>query len=103
MSSNVPKEVEFTLSTEELGAIAQVSPRSIHASLVRVGAYFTLKPVKLPNGRLLWPSNSKERLLAVAQERVQQRKASRPRPKVKSSTTTAALTASRSGIPRDPA
>ncbi|ROO31958.1 monooxygenase [Salinisphaera japonica YTM-1] len=36
---------------------------SIRVRLCQTGSYFGIKPKKLPNGRLLWPADSVERLL----------------------------------------
>ncbi len=58
---------EYNLSTYALAQIAQVKPESIRVHLCRTGTYFGLIPKKLPNGRLTWPSNSRELLLAAAE------------------------------------
>lgn len=52
------------LSTQELAALAKVKPTSIRVRLCETGSYFGLRPQKLPNGRLLWPADSLERLAA---------------------------------------
>lgn len=51
------------IPTETLAQIACVQPNSIRVRFCRTGSYFGLVPEKLPNGRLLWPADSKERLL----------------------------------------
>lgn len=56
-----------SLSTETLAADCKVKPQSIRVRLCRTGSYFGLKPVKLPNGRLLWPGNALELLLSSQQ------------------------------------
>jgi len=50
------------ISTEELAALLRLKPQSLRAALCRDGHYFGLRPRKLPNGRLLWPSDAVERL-----------------------------------------
>lgn len=60
---------EHTLTTEELAAIAKVKVATIRNHFYRDGSYFGLTPVKLPNGRCLWPADSRERLLATARQR----------------------------------
>lgn len=46
------------LSTEELAAQLTLRPQSIRKRYSQTGAYFCLRPVKLPNGRLMWPADS---------------------------------------------
>lgn len=53
----------FNLSTETLASQLSIKPQSIRARVCRTGSYFGLVPKKLPNGRLLWPSDASERLL----------------------------------------
>lgn len=51
------------LSTETLANSIGAKAGSIRVRLCQTGSYFGLKPRKLPNGRLLWPSDSVERLI----------------------------------------
>jgi len=55
----------YQLSTAELATLAKVKPESIRVRLCETGSYFGLRPNKLPNGRLLWPSDSLQRLAGV--------------------------------------
>lgn len=48
------------LTTEGLAVALAMRPQSIRKRLSQTGAYFGLRPFKLPNGRLLWPPNSVE-------------------------------------------
>ncbi|MFL9932711.1 DNA-binding protein [Paraburkholderia sp. RL18-103-BIB-C] len=50
------------ISTEELAASLALRPHSIRKRYCQTGAYFCLRPVKLPNGRLMWPADSVEQL-----------------------------------------
>ncbi|WP_371142184.1 DNA-binding protein [Burkholderia cepacia] len=50
------------LTTEELAALLSIRPQSIRKRYCQTGAYFTLLPVKLPNGRLMWPADAIEKL-----------------------------------------
>jgi len=50
------------ISTEELAQELCLKPQSLRAALCRDGHYFGLRPRKLPNGRLLWPTDAVERL-----------------------------------------
>ncbi|RQR95308.1 DNA-binding protein [Burkholderia sp. Bp8994] len=50
------------ITTEELAALLSIRPQSIRKRYCQTGAYFTLRPVKLPNGRLMWPADAIEKL-----------------------------------------
>ncbi|AXL51517.1 hypothetical protein DSC91_004207 [Paraburkholderia caffeinilytica] len=50
------------LSTEELAAQLTLRPQSIRKRYSQTGAYFCLRPVKMPNGRLMWPADALEQL-----------------------------------------
>jgi len=45
-------------STNDFASGLSLRPQSIRKRFNQTGSYFGLKPVKLPNGRLLWPVNS---------------------------------------------
>ena len=49
-------------TTEELARRLGLRPQTLRAALCRNGNYFGLRPVKLPNGRLLWPADAFEKL-----------------------------------------
>lgn len=51
-------------STEVLATELGLRPASIRVHLCRRGSYYGLIPERLPNGRLLWPGDSVERLKA---------------------------------------
>ncbi len=59
-------------TSESLAASLGISAQTLRAALSRDGSYFGLRPDKLPNGRLDWPDDAKERLKAVAKEPAQQ-------------------------------
>lgn len=46
------------MNTEELAAQLKLKPDSIRKRHQKTGAYFCLRPVKMPNGRLMWPADS---------------------------------------------
>lgn len=52
------------LTTEKLAAEIGVKPQTLRAAICRQSHYFGLRPVKCPNGRLLWPADAVERLTA---------------------------------------
>ena len=58
---------ELFMSTEELAAWLKILPQSIRKRLCETGSYYGLRPVKLPNRRLMWPANSLD-LLAGGQK-----------------------------------
>lgn len=51
-------------STEVLAEYLNIKPQTIRAALCRDGHYLGLRPVKLPNRRLLWDANALEALIA---------------------------------------
>jgi len=57
------------LTTEQLASLLGLRPTSIRVRLCESGSYFGLRPLKLPNGRLLWPSDALERLSAYRAEK----------------------------------
>ena len=56
-----------SISTKEFAALIRVKSASIRRSLCIHGHYLSIKPVKLPNGRLLWPNNLARQLLHTDQ------------------------------------
>lgn len=56
------------LSTRELAEFMQVTAEGIRVQLSRTGSYHGLRPERLPNNRLLWPADSRERLLAAGRK-----------------------------------
>ena len=52
------------LSTEEAASKLCVVPQTPRASLCRLGHWLGMRPVKLPNGRLLWDAAEVEHLLS---------------------------------------
>lgn len=54
---------EQQVTTKQLAERLGLEAASIRSALCRNGEYFGLKPVKLPNGRLLWSADSMQKLL----------------------------------------
>lgn len=50
------------ITTEELAVLLSIRPQSIRKRYCQTGAYFSLRPVKMPNGRLMWPADALEKL-----------------------------------------
>ena len=53
MNNNFRNNIKH-YSTEELAEILLVKPQTIRAAFCRVGSYYGLMPIKLPNRRLIW-------------------------------------------------
>jgi len=51
------------LTTDELAALLSIRPQSIRKRYCQTGAYFSLRPLKMPNGRLMWPADALEQLM----------------------------------------
>jgi len=58
-------DIEYGISTKELAKLSLTTPETIRVRLCKTGSYFGIRPKKLPNGRLLWPSDSLSLLLDV--------------------------------------
>lgn len=68
-SQGPPQPLEG-LSTAELARrLGGLSPNAIRVHLCRRGSYYGIRPRRLPNGRLWWPADSIERLLAAGENR----------------------------------
>jgi len=50
-------------STEVLAEHLKIKPQTIRAALCRDGHYLGLRPIKLPNRRLLWSADAVNALL----------------------------------------
>lgn len=50
------------MNTRKLADAFGIKPESIRTHYYRHGHYYGLKPSRLPNGRLLWPEDSIQRL-----------------------------------------
>lgn len=46
------------MTTQELADALGLKPQSIRKRYCETGSYFCLRPVKLPNRRLMWPADS---------------------------------------------
>jgi len=51
-------------STEQLAELLKVKAGTIRRGLCVNGHYMLMRPVKLPNGRLIWPAEPVEKLLS---------------------------------------
>ncbi len=52
------------LDTAEAASVLRVKPQTLRRALCLQGHYFGMRPVKLPNGRLLWDVADLDRLTA---------------------------------------
>ena len=53
------------LTTRQLADALSLREQSIRARVCRTGSYFGLVPQVFPNGRLAWPADAVEQLLAT--------------------------------------
>lgn len=49
-------------TTEALARRLGIRPNSIRSRLCRYGSYFGIRPIKLLNGRLVWPDDAFKKL-----------------------------------------
>ncbi len=56
-------EVFNHLTTEQFAELVHVKPETVRSGLCRMGNYLGIRPVKLPNRRLVWPANDVVRVL----------------------------------------
>jgi len=59
-----------TYDTKELAALLKVEPSTIRRGYCVNGHYFSLKPIKLPNRRLLWPADQAQKFLEAQEGKV---------------------------------
>lgn len=60
------EEKTARITTEQLATLLGVRSTSIRTALSLKGSYWGLRPIKAPNGRLLWNRNEAEALLQKA-------------------------------------
>lgn len=53
------------MNTNQLAAVLHIKAKSIHKRYSKTGAYYCLRPIKLPNRQLLWPADSIAQLTGV--------------------------------------
>jgi len=56
------KHLQPGIVTADLARAVGITPEGIRVRLCKTGSYWGLVPSRLPNGRLLWPADSIERL-----------------------------------------
>lgn len=54
----------ISLTTEQLAEQAQLKAQSLRAAFCRDGHWCGIRPIKLPNRRLLWPAEAVNALLS---------------------------------------
>ena len=55
---------QVSLTTEQLAEQAQIKAQSLRAAFCRDGHWCGIRPVKLPNRRLLWPADAVNAVLS---------------------------------------
>lgn len=58
--------MRYRLTTDEFAAQNLVESQTVRKQYSLSGSYFGVKPIRLPNRRLLWPDNTIEELLIGA-------------------------------------
>lgn len=56
------------ITTEALAALLNLRPQTLRAAVCRVGHYYNIRPIKLPNRRLQWPDDAVARLTGCAEK-----------------------------------
>jgi len=56
----------YCLSTDEYAAQNLVQSQTVRKQVSATGTYFGVRPLRLPNRRLLWPDNTIEDLVAAS-------------------------------------
>ena len=64
----IPAETPLGLSTSELARHCGITAEGLRVHLCKRGSYYGLVPERMPNGRLLWPADSMERLKALGRK-----------------------------------
>ena len=54
---------DIKLNTEEFAKLLHIKPSSVRTNLCLNGHVYGIKPIKLPNRRLLWSANAVNALL----------------------------------------
>lgn len=62
--SGTPAASSYCLSTDEFAKRNLVLPQTVRKQHSATGSYFGVRPVPLPNRKLLWPDNSIQQLVA---------------------------------------
>lgn len=58
-----PHSTGRNLTTEEFATKLGLNAQSIRKRYSQTGSYFQVRPVKLPNRRLLWPADALDQLI----------------------------------------
>ena len=64
ISMNIHNPINHNLTTEQFALVLQGKPSTIRTRLCKTGSFYGIKPIKLPSGRLLWPADAVQALLA---------------------------------------
>lgn len=59
-----PSPSNYSLSTKVFAGFNQVKPQTVRKRYSQTGSYFGVRPLPLPNRKLLWPDDSILQLLA---------------------------------------
>ncbi|MEW9580602.1 DNA-binding protein [Paraburkholderia sp. DGU8] len=60
--TTIQQHTPVPLTTEALAGMLGLKVQTLRKRFCQTGSYFGLVPMKLPNGRLLWPADSLHQL-----------------------------------------
>ena len=60
-----PLVVARHLTTEEFAESLGMSAQTLRKRYSQTGSYFSVRPIKLPNRRLLWPADALQQLISA--------------------------------------
>lgn len=68
------------MTTNDFAEQINILGPSIHRRYCLTGSYYGVTPTKLPNGRLDWPNDAREQVIAVRNEKCAKRNADHAEP-----------------------
>lgn len=69
MQAQIPAyQARYQLTTDAFAAQHLVDAQTVRKRLSSHGSYFGVKPLRLPNRRLLWPADSIKTLIEESQQ-----------------------------------
>lgn len=64
---------DFPITSQKLSAISKISIGTIYSHVNAHGSFYGLVPKKLPNARLRWPRDTRDRLIQIGLSMMAQR------------------------------
>lgn len=60
----------YRFITDEFAAQLRITTQAVRKRFSQTGSFYGIRPLRLPNGRLLWPDDALEQLLANTKSEV---------------------------------